>query len=118
MLAVMEEMGVEVEKHHHEVAPSQHELGMKFGTLIETADSLQTYKYVVHQVAALMGKQLHLCQNLWQAIMDRACTYISQFGKTTNRCLQDLNMRICLRLACYIGGIIKHARAINALVIQ
>ena len=46
----MEEMGVEVEKHHHEVAPSQHELGMKFGTLIATADNLQKYKYVVHQV--------------------------------------------------------------------
>ncbi|HCV88572.1 MAG TPA: glutamine synthetase, partial [Alphaproteobacteria bacterium] len=52
MLSVMADMGVPVEKHHHEVAPSQHELGMKFGTLIETADNLQLYKYSVHQVAA------------------------------------------------------------------
>ena len=99
MLAVMEEMGVEVEKHHHEVAPSQHELGMKFGTLIETADSLQTYKYVVHQVAASYGKTATLCQNLWQAIMGQACTYISQFGKQrTDVC--RIRIQICLRLAC------------------
>ena len=41
MLSVMADMGVPVEKHHHEVAPSQHELGMKFGTLLETADNMQ-----------------------------------------------------------------------------
>ncbi len=53
MLSVMADMGVPVEKHHHEVAPSQRELGMKFGTLIETADNLQLYKYSVHQVLRL-----------------------------------------------------------------
>ena len=100
MLAVMEEMGVEVEKHHHEVAPSQHELGMKFGTLIETADSLQTYKYVVHQVAASYGKTATFMPKPVAGDNGRACTYISQFGKTTNRCLQDQNTRICRRPAC------------------
>ena len=55
MLSVMSEMGVPVEKHHHEVAPSQHELGMMFGTLIETADNLQLYKYSVHQVTHAYG---------------------------------------------------------------
>ena len=55
MLTVMSGMGVPVEKHHHEVAPSQHELGMKFGTLLETADNLQLYKYAVHQVANAFG---------------------------------------------------------------
>ena len=49
----MADMGINVEKHHHEVAPSQHELGIKFGTLIETADNMQLYKYTVHQVACL-----------------------------------------------------------------
>src|SRR5439155_17893588 len=38
MLSTLKEMGVEVEKHHHEVAPSQHELGFKFSTLTKTAD--------------------------------------------------------------------------------
>ncbi|GIS16493.1 MAG: hypothetical protein CM15mP117_19250 [Alphaproteobacteria bacterium] len=55
MLSVMADMGVPVEKHHHEVAPSQHELGMKFGELIETADNLQLYKYSVQQVANAYG---------------------------------------------------------------
>ena len=49
-------MGIVMEKHHHEVAPSQHELGFKFGSLIESADNLQKYKYCVHMVAQAYGK--------------------------------------------------------------
>ena len=56
MLSVMKELGLQPEKHHHEVAPSQHELGMKFSTLTEMADRMQTYKYIVHNVAAVYGK--------------------------------------------------------------
>ncbi|MGE0410272.1 MAG: glutamine synthetase beta-grasp domain-containing protein, partial [Amphiplicatus sp.] len=56
MLSMMAQMGVEVEKHHHEVAPSQHELGMKFSSLTRMADCMQIYKYVIHQVAASYGK--------------------------------------------------------------
>ena len=115
MLAVMEEMGVEVEKHHHEVAPSQHELGMKFGTLISTADSLQIYKYVVHQVASSYGKTatfmpkpvagdngsgMHVHQSIWK---DNEPMFAgSEYADLSETCL------------FYIGGIIKHARAINA----
>jgi len=81
MLSVMSEIGVPVEKHHHEVAPSQHELGMKFGTLIETADNMQLYKYCVHQVAHAYGVSatflpkpivgdngsgMHVHQSLWK----------------------------------------------------
>ena len=51
MLSVMAEMGVVVEKHHHEVAAAQHELGIKFGPMITMADHMQIYKYVIHQVA-------------------------------------------------------------------
>ena len=115
MLAVMEEMGVEVEKHHHEVAPSQHELGMKFGTRIETADSLQKYKYVVHQVAASYGKTatfmpkpvagdngsgMHVHQSIWKN--NEPMFAGSEYADLSETCLH------------YIGGIIKHARAINA----
>ena len=115
MLAVMEEMGVEVEKHHHEVAPSQHELGMKFGTLINTADSLQIYKYVVHQVASSYGKPatfmpkpvagdngsgMHVHQSIWKN--NEPMFAGSEYADLSETCL------------FYIGGIIKHARAINA----
>ena len=56
MLSVMAEMGVVVEKHHHEVASAQHELGIKFGPMVQMADHMQIYKYVIHQVAQAYGK--------------------------------------------------------------
>ena len=115
MLSVMEEMNIKIEKHHHEVAPSQHELGMEFGTLIETADALQNYKYVVHQVAAAYGKSatfmpkpiagdngsgMHVHQSIWKD------------GKPlfAGSGYADLSEMALF----YIGGIIKHARALNA----
>jgi len=115
MLSVMGEMGVKVEKHHHEVAPSQHELGMEFGTLIQTADHLQLYKYVIHQVAAAYGKTatfmpkpisgdngsgMHVHQSIWKDGKPL-------FAGSGYADLSDMALY-------YIGGIIKHARAINA----
>ena len=57
MLSVMAEMGVNVEKHHHEVAAAQHELGIKFGPMVTIADHLQIYKYVAHNVAQAMARR-------------------------------------------------------------
>ena len=51
MLSIMFDMGLKVEKHHHEVAPSQAELGAEFDTLAKTADNMQIYIYVVQSVA-------------------------------------------------------------------
>src|SRR3984957_18514684 len=56
MLAAMAQMGAVVEKHHHEVASAQHELGLKFGPLTTMADHLQVYKYCIHMVAQSYGK--------------------------------------------------------------
>ena len=56
MLSSMGEMGLIIEKHHHEVAQSQHELGTKFTTLVNMADQMQIYKYCVHNVAHSYGK--------------------------------------------------------------
>jgi glutamine synthetase len=115
MLNVMAEMGVPVEKHHHEVAPSQHELGMKFGTLIETADNLQLYKYAVHNVAHAYGVSatfmpkpisgdngsgMHVHQSLW---MDGKPLFAGNgYADLSETALH------------YIGGVIKHAKALNA----
>ncbi len=81
MLSVLTEMGVSVEKHHHEVASAQHELGVKFGPMITMADHMQIYKYVVHQVAQAYGKTatfmpkpvfgdngsgMHVHQSIWK----------------------------------------------------
>ena len=98
MLAVMGDMGIEPEKHHHEVAGAQHELGFKFKTLTKTADAMQIYKYVVHQVAAAYGK---------------TATFMPKpvYGDNGS------GMHVHLSDTClyYIGGIIKHAKALNAL---
>ena len=115
MLTIMAEMGLATEKHHHEVAPSQHELGMKFSTLVDVADQMQIYKYVVHQVAASYGKTatfmpkpiagdngsgMHTHQSIWK---DGKPTFAgSGYADLSETCLY------------YIGGIIKHAKAINA----
>src|SRR5690606_18703013 len=56
MISVMSEMGISTEKHHHEVGAAQHELGIKHDTLTRTADLMQLYKYVVHNVAHAYGK--------------------------------------------------------------
>jgi glutamine synthetase len=115
MLAVMGELGLSPEKHHHEVAPAQHELGLKYNTLVRMADSMNLYKYIIHQVAASYGKSatfmpkpffkdngsgMHVHQSIWKG------------GKNTfaGDRYADLS-EACLY---YIGGIIKHAKAINA----
>ena len=115
MLTVMSEMGLSVEKHHHEVAPSQHELGIKFDTLVRCADNTQIYKYVVHNVAHSYGKTatfmpkpvygdngsgMHVHQSIWKD--DRPLFAGNGYAGLSEEALY------------YIGGIIKHARAINA----
>ncbi len=116
MLAVLSQMGVGVEKHHHEVASAQHELGMKFAPLVRCADCMQIYKYVVHNVAHTYGKTatfmpkpifgdngsgMHTHQSVWKGgkplFAGREYAGLSQMA------------------LYYIGGIIKHARALNAL---
>jgi glutamine synthetase len=115
MLTVMREMGVTTEKHHHEVAPAQHELGMKFDTLVSIADQMQIYKYVVHNVAHSYGKTatfmpkpvkddngsgMHVHQSIWKD--GKPLFAGSGYADLSESCLH------------YIGGILKHARALNA----
>ena len=56
MLSTMKRLGMKVDKHHHEVASCQHELGLIFGELTKQADEIQKYKYVIHNVAHAYGK--------------------------------------------------------------
>ncbi len=115
MVTVMQSMGVSVEKHHHEVAPSQCEIGIKFSTLTDSADNTQLYKHVVHNVANSYGKSatflpkpingdngsgMHCHQSIWKSGKP-------QFAGKSYAGLSETALY-------YIGGIIKHAKALNA----
>jgi glutamine synthetase len=116
MLSTMKRMGMKVDKHHHEVASNQHELGLIFGTLTKQADEIQKYKYVIHNVAHAYG---------------RTATFMPKPMKGDNGTGMHVNMSIwkggkplfagdkyadlSQEALWFIGGILKHAKALNAI---
>ena len=116
MMQVMEEVGLEVVLGHHEVAQAQGEIGIVFGDLIEAADNVQKYKYVVRMVAHLNGKTatfmpkplfgdngngMHVHQSIWK---DGKNLFYKE-GEYGN--LSETARH-------YMGGVLKHAQAVAA----
>ncbi len=116
MMQVLEEVGLDVMLGHHENAQGQGEIGIKFGTLVEAADNVQKFKYVVKMVAHLNGKTatfmpkplygdngsgMHVHQSIWSG------------GKNTFYKAGEYG-NLSDEARYYIGGILKHARSVAA----
>ncbi len=116
MMQVLEQVGLEVTLGHHEVAQAQGEIGIKFGTLVEAADNVQKYKYVVRMVAHMNGKSctfmpkplfgdngngMHVHQSIWKNGKNLFYSP-GEYGNLSETARH------------YIGGVFKHARAVAA----
>ena len=118
MAMVMQESGIDVEAHHHEVATAgQGEIDMRFSPLLKMADNLMLFKYIIRNVAKKHNKTatfmpkpvwndngsgMHVHQSLWKA--GKPLFAGDKYGG-----LSEMGLH-------YIGGILKHARALAALV--
>lgn len=115
MLTTLRKVGITPVLHHHEVAPAQNELGIMFSDLLGSADNVQKYKYVIQMIAHSYGKTatfmpkpvaedngsgMHVHQSIWKD--DKPLFAGNGYADLSETCLH------------YIGGVIKHAKALNA----
>ena len=118
MVQVMQECGLEIECHHHEVATAgQSEIDQRFNTMVKSADNMMLYKYIVRNVAQRNGKTvtfmpkplfgdagsgMHVHQSLWRD------------GKPLFA--GELYAGLSQTALWYIGGLLRHARALSAII--
>ena len=115
MLSTMKRIGMKVDKHHHEVASCQHELGLIFSSLTDQGDQLQKYKYIIQNVAHAYGKSatfmpkpiagdngtgMHCNMSIWKD--GKPLFAGDKYADLSDEALY------------YIGGILRHAKALNA----
>ena len=116
MLSTMKRMGMKVDKHHHEVASCQHELGLIFGTLTTQADEIQKYKYVVHNVAQAYGKSAtFMPKPIFGDNGSGMHVNMSIFKDGKPLFAGDKYADLSQEALYFIGGILKHAKSLNAI---
>jgi len=117
IVLTLEQMGYEIEASHHEVAPGQHEIDFKYSDALDTADKIVTFKYVVRTIAQRHG--------LHATFMPKPVFGINGSGMHTNQSLFNGesnafydatgDMQLSKEAHYYIGGLLKHARALAAI---
>ncbi|ADG81579.1 glutamine synthetase, type I [Thermincola ferriacetica] len=118
MVLTLEELGFEIEASHHEVAPGQHEIDFKYDDALDIADKIMTFKFVVRTIAqrhglhatfmpkpvfGIAGSGMHMNQSLFKGEQN------AFYDPTTPD-------QLSAEAYYYIGGLIKHAKAIAAIV--
>jgi len=122
MIFALENFGITVEMSHHEVAPSQYEVDFRFGDLVTTADRVLTYKMVAKTIAHMHnyiatfmpkplfgenGSGMHVHQSIWNLKENRNAFFDSKMKRSDGMSEEALY---------FIGGLLKHARALSAVV--
>ena len=115
MLSTMKSIGMKVDKHHHEVASCQHEVGLIFSSLTKQADELQKYKYIIHNVAQAYGKTAtFMPKPIYGDNGTGMHCNISIWKDGKPLFAGDKYADLSQDALYFIGGILKHAKALNA----
>jgi glutamine synthetase len=119
-IKALEAVGIPVEYHHHEVAPSQHEIDMRYAPALEMADSTMTYRLIVKEVAAKHGVYAtFMPKPLYGENGSGMHTHMSLFKDGRNQFYsQDEAYHLSAACRQFIAGLLHHAREISAVFAQ
>ena len=119
-IQALESVGIPIEYHHHEVAPSQHEIDMRYAPALEMADATITYRLIVKEVAAKNGVYAtFMPKPLFGENGSGMHTHMSLFTDGRNRFFDaDDAHHLSAEARSFIAGLLRHARELSAIFAQ